>query len=1460
MNGARPDSFQGQVPVPSGGSRGNYPVPGPPGPPVSGPHAQAQAQAQAQAHAHAQAQAHAHAQAQAHAAQAHAAHMHAAHGAAGPAQHQPRLGWHSPLDYLHRRELINNIIRLFQHRRPNIATEWQKKLPDFVRRLESALYQSAHSLEEYMDVNNLEQRLQSVARRMMSRARPPGSLSGANGQPVSGAPRVHPGAGGRAQGQGGSNPSHAQMQAMYGGRVPGGHPSGMGMGDPQMRMPPHHSMPMAGHQMQARSMPMAMRQQQTPQGASQPPSSGAGSQGGKGVDMSQGMMPMHSMPPGAHYGHHPVSGGHHPQGVPNPQHHMQMHQQGRQDPSQIVKAEEMSGGRGPGMQMPGSGGIPSTGPVMSNGAPVLMRNASFPGTPSSSGQMLSTSGPMQRVTINGMAPGQLPGHSSHMRASSSAGMPQQGMPYHQMAVSGAYHQKPEMGQMMRPPHAMTSAGMAPPSVSMPPSHGSQPRPDQHRLYIMKQIRWLLFLRHAHKCTEPEGKCSAGEHCVVARKLWQHIWKCTDPQCQYPRCVASRELLKHHQKCVDPRCPVCGPVRNHIENQRNRQLAAEQYRLCHKSAGSSTQGHKLQQMPPAGAMMGPYHGNTKPVVMMPPAVPPKRENMFDGGAPPSKRVKGEQKVKAEYQRKKVKDEKAKNSQGTSLLECFSPQQIRNHMKSLKVETSAPQAPGKAVATEVSKAVEKSECCTACGGHNLLFEPPPLYCLNCTNRIKKGQIYWYAMVDINKHSVCSTCYKDHIKDSLVVDGKTVPKTKLKKKKNEEKLLEPWVQCDYCDAWIHQVCALYNKVRDDGGSGQYACPNCLVKKMEKGEIKQITARPQAMLEAKDLARTKLSDFLEARLSKCLANERQVRATALGKKPAEVPTAEGLTIRIVNANDKLFSTLPSLYKHFEKDGITGEMKYRSKILLMFQKVDGVDLCLFCMYVQEYGHDCPNPNTRRTYLSYLDSVRYFKPEGITAYGGDKNGRGDSLRTVVYQEIIMGYLQYLKDRGFTSMYIWACPPLAGDDYIFYVHPQRQKTPKSDRLREWYLRMLRKAKDEGIVEKTSNLWDLFFEGGKDHRVDPCRALDLPYFEGDYIPGALEDYLTKIYKEREDEKKASGKKSKKTFKGSSSRGKSKRTAMSESVDTQVMSRLGDQIKNMKEDFIMVHLQPSCSYCRKYILAPEKRFTCDTCPNFELCERCYKDDCGLDERSKHPTGSLAVHKFKESIGPQVKDTSDPDPTMECEIFDTRQSFLSLCQGNHYQFDTFRRAKHSSMMVLYHLHNPAAPAFTSSCNACNREIQPGQGYRCTVCPDYDVCVNCKQAPGFKHEHPLKKQSAQADARMSRVSEEERRARQEQLRKTMELLVHASSCQDKNCPHPSCFKVKMLFQHSLTCSTKATGGCTYCRRMWALLQLHAKSCTTPNCPVPRCRDLKQYRRYAQAQAEKRRRMHYHQMMQANRQ
>lgn len=42
--------------------------------------------------------------------------------------------------------------------------------------------------------------------------------------------------------------------------------------------------------------------------------------------------------------------------------------------------------------------------------------------------------------------------------------------------------------------------------------------------------------------------------------------------------------------------------------------------------------------------------------------------------------------------------------------------------------------------------------------------------------------------------------------------------------------------------------------------------------------------------------------------------------------------------------------------------------------------------------------------------------------------------------------------------------------------------------------------------------------------------------------------------------------------------------------------------------------------------------------------------------------------------------------KVLDTRQTFLNLCQGNHYQFDQQRRAKHSSMMV--------------SCTPCDDEL----------------------------------------------------------------------------------------------------------------------------------------------------------------
>ena len=124
-------------------------------------------------------------------------------------------------------------------------------------------------------------------------------------------------------------------------------------------------------------------------------------------------------------------------------------------------------------------------------------------------------------------------------------------------------------------------------------------------------------------------------------------------------------------------------------------------------------------------------------------------------------------------------------------------------------------------------------------------------------------------------------------------------------------------------------------------------------------------------------------------------------------------------------------------------------------------------MYVQEFDEKCEGPNQRSVYISYLDSVKYFQPK--------------QWRTDIFHELIIAYFSYARERGFAYGFLWACPPLKGDDYILYCKPEDQKTPKADRLKKWYYDLLERAESNGLVYNIDTMWNQYFAKKQKFRI-------------------------------------------------------------------------------------------------------------------------------------------------------------------------------------------------------------------------------------------------------------------------------------------------------------------------------------------------------------------------------------------
>lgn len=1105
-----------------------------------------------------------------------------------------------------------------------------------------------------------------------------------------------------------------------------------------------------------------------------------------------------------------------------------------------------------------------------------------------------------------------------------------------------------------------SSSMAPLASSTPGSTAAsssltapRSRDSSEWLKVRHKQQRLLLLRHASKC-QHVGKCPETPHCASMKKLWDHIAHCKNQQCNVQHCMSSRYVLSHYRRCKDPRCPACGPVRDSIRknHEKDKQRSNQGFEngssvsvLPSMEIGSNLPSEALQSMaPPLSSSLSsePRQKRAKldhsgPTPSDQPLLIPSAPLNLAGQTIPAPPLRPaapvmpvvEVKSSLETPEPSGKSSKSSKVDDHSLLNNFSIEEIELHLASLHRAVQLPAAKLKAKCGELLKGLQShthgwvfntpvdpvelglpdyfdiikkpmdlgtvskkldngmyhfiedfaaevnltfdnaityneegsvvygmakelkakfvadhkklltqleaedrearknDRACTLCGCEKLLFEPPVFFCngMNCqSTRIRRNSHFYVG--GNSQYFWCNQCYNE-LDGSTPIElvDITIMKSDLKKKKNDEVHEESWVQCDECESWIHQICGLFNTRQNKEHHSKYYCPKCLLKKRKAGLPP--SPRPPS---AAELPRTKLSDRLENHVHRKVA-ERKARLAKEKVETEKITLEDALkklecgpvTIRQVTATDRKLEVRELMKKRYAHKNYPEEFPFRCKCIVAFQKIDGVDVILFALYVYEHGPDNPPPNQRCVYISYLDSVHFMRPR--------------RLRTFVYHELLICYLDYARMKGFATAHIWACPPLKGDDYIFYAKPEDQKTPRDARLRQWYLDMLVECQKRNICGKVTNMYDLYIE---DETLD---ATCMPYLEGDYFPGEAENIIKDLEEGSGKKGGGGGKKGKK--KSSKSKGRGGRSdddspygedddgppkGFKEGGRDEVMVKLGETIHPMKESFIVAFLNWSGAK-PETLVVPE-----------DIAQYRREAEANGSAEAERRNCLIDMSDPKDENGNPIKVIDDDDEDMDCEFLNNRQAFLNLCRGNHYQFDELRRAKHTSMMVLWHLHNRDAPKFVQQCASCSREILTGTRYHCDTCPGYDLCEECYRNPKASRgacNHRLTPIAVESEKEnqgsgTNGLTEEERRERQRNLNLHIQLIEHASRCKSTSCTSSNCPKMKSYLQHGKTCKLKASGGCKICKRIWTLLRIHAQKCKDTVCPIPQCMAIRE--------------------------
>ncbi|KAI1288374.1 Histone lysine acetyltransferase CREBBP [Halotydeus destructor] len=533
--------------------------------------------------------------------------------------------------------------------------------------------------------------------------------------------------------------------------------------------------------------------------------------------------------------------------------------------------------------------------------------------------------------------------------------------------------------------------------------------------------------------------------------------------------------------------------------------------------------------------------------------------------------------------------------------------------------------------------------ACCGKHMKFAIRILFCIarmNC--KIEKNQFYH---IDENENIFCDRCFKKQ-SDPVILGSDceiNTPKISVKKKmfdkrKNKDTAIEPTVNCEECKRKYHQICVMYiEKIHHN-----FICDECLAASGRK--------RPTHAFTADRLPQTNLAGYIQSTVEKYL------RDSGAG--------SQKVTIKVLSTNERVLRVKERFREATLNVDFSENFPYRAKAIFAFQEFDGVDVLFFGMHVQEYGSESPEPNRRKAYITYLDSVNFFSPK--------------RCRTWVYRHIILSYLHYMKNLGYNSVHFWSCPPSQGDDYIFYCHPPEQKFPKDQRLLDWYKAMLDYGVSTGRIVSYQSLKSWYEENG-------CKSvMELPYFDGDYWPNIIEDSI----QEYRNEKGESGRLRKKAKSSQYGLKPENGSYSQSSVDSQNNKNKknkskkqppGKKCARVPSSPILAPLNPALSVLEE-IDSTESALACLTIIVDRKLSEFYKNFISV----KLSTGT------SEEI-----DTFDADMSYPVELFNGRFPFLTECRKNYHEFSSLRHAKYSTQSILVMIHEKVKEVSLSKFNS---------------------------------------------------------------------------------------------------------------------------------------------------------------------